>query len=83
MIRVVTGGYRVSNEAAVMARSKSKPKGPAPLKTIGIKASVEWADWLEGLAKHQRTTVASLIDRALEQHAQSVGYKDAPPERIP
>ena len=64
-----------------MARPKSaKDK---PLRTIGIKASTEWADWLERFAKHQRTTVASLVDRSLASQAEVVGFAENPPERIP
>jgi hypothetical protein len=66
-----------------MARSKSaKAKDPSPLRTIGIKASSEWAAWLERFAKHQRTTVASLVDRSLASQAEVVGFNEAPPERI-
>lgn len=70
--------------SAVMAKAKKTIQGePSPLRTIGIKASTEWAEWLERLARHQRTTVASLIDRALAEHARSVQFEDQPPERIP
>jgi hypothetical protein len=75
---------RVKTEAAVMARPKSKQGKPAaPLRTLGIKASAEWADWLERFAKHQRTTVASLIDRSLAKQADVEGFDEPPPERVP
>jgi hypothetical protein len=84
IIGSLLGEIRVPTETAVMARPKqTKDKGPSPLRTIGIKASQPWAEWLERFAKHQRTTVASLVDRALAQHAESEGFKDVPPERIP
>ena len=71
-------------ETAAMARPKSaKAKGPVTLRTIGIKASGDWAEWLERFAKHQRTTVASLIDRSLAAQAEVEGFKEIPPERIP
>lgn len=73
----------MSTGTAFMARTKSVTAKPAtPLRTIGIKASHEWADWLEKFAKNQRTTVASLVDRALAAHAEAEGFKEHPPERI-
>lgn len=70
-------------EAALMARPKKQPKKETPPKTIGIRASVEWAEWVEGLAKHYRTNVAGIIDRALAEWAKSENYPSVPPERIP
>ncbi len=67
-----------------MGRPKSKKgKATPPLKTLGIKASEPWAEWLERFAKHQRTTVASLIDRSLAKQAEAEGFDEPPPERVP
>lgn len=51
-------------------------------RTIGVRASAKWADWLEKMAKKYRTTSAGLIDRALAEWAVSKG-DDPPPERVP
>lgn len=69
---------------AVMGRPKRKaPKADASPKTIGIRATPEWAEWLENVARHYRTTVAGVIDRALTEWTSANGYPDAPPERTP
>lgn len=59
------------------AASKSKPK------TIGLRVSGEYGDWLDRLARRYRTTVAGVIDRAVVEWAASQGYEETPPERMP
>jgi hypothetical protein len=72
-----------------MGRSKKKteetPKGAKPKgsKTVGFRATYEWADWLERLARHSRTDVAKVIDAALTEYAKAHGFKEPPPERMP
>jgi hypothetical protein len=70
---------------AVMGRPKRKLTGKSEpnFKTIGVRTSQEWADWLDGLARHYRTTVAGVIDRALAEWSEAEGYPVRPPERIP
>lgn len=70
---------------AVMARPKKKATARAskPLKTIGFKATAQWAEWLDKAARHFRTTNAGLIDRALAEWTAERGFGDPPPERIP
>ena len=58
---------------------KGKP-APAP-KTLGVRVSAEYSDWVERLAKANRTTIAGLIDQALAGHAERIGFEEAPPER--
>lgn len=69
-----------------MAKAKSgspkKQPDPGP-KTIGVRATAEYAEWLERLAKHYRTTVAGVIDRALAEWTEAAGYPERPPERTP
>ena len=69
-----------------MAKPKGRPKKKidpsAPPKTIGVRATQEWSEWVEGLARHYRTNVAGVIDRALAEWAESEGYPDRPPERL-
>jgi hypothetical protein len=77
-------GLEVAMVAGVkVARAKSRPgdkKAAAP-KIIGIRSSPEWADWLERLAEHYRTTVAGVIDRALAEWTEAQGYEERPPRR--
>lgn len=61
----------------------TKPKKPKGPKTIGIRATWEWADWLERVAKHCRTDVAKLVDAAVADYARSKGFTEGPPERVP
>jgi hypothetical protein len=61
---------------------KAEKKGLRP-RTVGVRASGEWADWVEELAKHCRTDIAKLIDSALAAHAKAVGFGKTPPERVP
>jgi hypothetical protein len=70
---------------ATMARTKSaaSPKPPASLKTIGMKASPEWAAWLEMVATRNRTSVAALVDQAVTAYARELGVSEPPPERTP
>lgn len=67
-----------------VGRPKKQAKGkPAGLKTVGVRATSEWADWLERLAKHNRTDVAKLVDAAVVSYAKATGFDETPPERIP
>ena len=65
-----------------MAKTKGKPKGgkkdEGP-RIIGVRASTEWREWLERLAKHYRTTVAGVVDRALAEWTEAEGYPERPP----
>jgi hypothetical protein len=68
---------------ALMARPKAKGKGkpePGP-KTIGVRASAEYAAWVDRLAARNRTTVAGLVDQALARFAREIGFEEPPPER--
>ncbi len=51
-------------------------------KTLGVRTTLEWADWVETLAAEYRTTAAGIIDRALQEWADSKGYKVKPPRRV-
>lgn len=74
----------MSLASAVVGRPKrlsgNRPTGP---RTIGVRASGEWADWLERAAKHCRTDVAKLIDNAVADYVKSRGFEELPPERVP
>lgn len=57
-----------------------KPTGP---KTIGIRATAEWAEWLDRAVRHCRTDTAKFLDSAAAEYAKSHGFTEPPPERIP
>jgi hypothetical protein len=76
-----------------VARKKSTP-APEPTPTpkpaddsmemrfVTLKATRTWAAWLARLAKHERTTVAGLIDRLTLELAERKGF-EPPPQRTP
>jgi hypothetical protein len=66
-------------------KAKPDPKGASEsgFKTIGVRSSPEWAEWIEGVAKHYRTTIAGIIDRAMSEWTEENGYPERPPERLP
>ncbi len=64
-------------------RKKIPKKGAAKPKTIGYLVSGEYGEWQERLARHYRTTLAGVIDRAIGEWAESEGYSEKPPERMP
>lgn len=65
---------------AVEAMPATTP--PGTLRTIGVRGTAEWADWLERLARHNRTDVAKVLDAAAKQYAVSTGFDEPPPERV-
>lgn len=75
--RIQPGGKKI------VGRKKKPGADQREMKTIAVRATKEWADWVEAGAKHCRTDTAKLIDAALEMYLESRGYKDQPPERIP
>ena len=63
---------------------KGDASNPAPeQKSIGMRVTLEYAAWLEGLAAHYRTNVAGIIDRALAEWSETEGYETRPPRRNP
>jgi hypothetical protein len=65
-----------------MARPKKiRPEAKLPPKTIALRTSGEYAAWVEALAKHNRTTIAGLVDQALVKHAREIGFDTPAPER--
>lgn len=72
----------MGNVAVGRPKKKRKVGAPSP-KTIGFRVSGEYGEWLEGLARRYRTTLAGLIDRAVAEWAENEGYEEKPPERMP
>jgi hypothetical protein len=64
-----------------MPRPKKKTTGKQEQKSIAFRTSSEYAVWVEGLAAHNRSTVAGLLDQALVKFAKEIGYKPEAPER--
>ena len=66
-----------------MARPKKiRSEGEvAPPKTLAFRTSDEFAEWVEALAKHNRSTVATLIEQSLVKFAKDAGFTKQPPLR--
>ena len=64
-------------------RKTEKPKEPLKPKTVGVRATGEWAAWLERGARYCRTDVAKLLDAAAVEYLKARGFNEAPPERVP
>lgn len=75
----------MSPGAVTVGRPKKteKPTEPLKPKTVAIRATGEWAAWLERYAKHCRMDVAKTIDHSLAKAAKADGFNEPPPERIP
>jgi hypothetical protein len=74
----------VSLASAIVGRpKKSIGKKVAGPKTVGVRASAEWAEWLERAAKHCRTDVAKLIDNSVVDYVKARGFDEPPPDRVP
>jgi hypothetical protein len=66
-----------------MGRPKKGKKKVPGSRTVGVRATAEWADWLERLAKHNRTDIAKVLDAAATHYAKATGFNEPPPERVP
>jgi hypothetical protein len=66
-----------------MARPKRQGRKPDrdAMTTRAFRMRQEYADWLEQLAAFDRSTVASLLDRAAAHYAKSIGFSKEVPER--
>jgi hypothetical protein len=64
------------------AKTRVGAAEPGPRRTVlTIKGTDEWRVWLEGLAKHLRTPISTIVDHALVRHAKEMGYEPEAPER--
>jgi hypothetical protein len=64
-------------------KQRTKAKAPKPPKTVGVRTTAEWAEWIERAAKHCRTDVAKLIDASVVDYVKARGFDETPPVRIP
>lgn len=70
-------------ERSLMGRPKKKRTSRADVKkTVGIRSTVEWAEWLDRAAAFMRTDQAKLIDAALVEYLKSRGFEEPPPPRL-
>jgi hypothetical protein len=67
-----------------MARTKRKAVTKSlPVRThLGLKANLDWADWLARGAAFCRTDTSKLIDESLLHYLKQRGFGEAPPPRI-
>jgi uncharacterized protein (DUF1778 family) len=75
---------------AAMAKKKTEQRSPknkerqgTGFRTIGVRTSAAFADWLEQAAKLDRVSVAAFIEKAVVERAKAIGLADEAPERIP
>jgi hypothetical protein len=71
----------------LMAKPKAAPArkdvGPKPTKTVSVRATLEWAEWLEEGARFCRTDLAKLLDVAAVDYLKAKGFTKPAPERMP
>lgn len=66
-----------------MGRKRTgKGKSAGPETTKAFRMSMAYAEWIERFANSERISVASLLDRALAEHAKKLGF-ETPPDRVP
>jgi hypothetical protein len=64
-----------------MARKKAgRPKKSAgqSIRAVAVRASAEYALWVEQFAEFNRTPVSGLVDQALAEFARIKGFKNPP-----
>jgi hypothetical protein len=65
-----------------MAKAKKKRPATGPeMLAKGVRMTREYSDWLDRLASKERMSVSTLIDRAVAEYANRIGF-EAPPERV-
>jgi uncharacterized protein (DUF1778 family) len=63
--------------------AKNKERVEPGFRTVGIRVSADYADWLARAAEYDRVTIAAFVDRAAADRASQIGFEEAPPRRIP
>jgi hypothetical protein len=71
------------NGGATMSRAKKAKGKPDPdaMTTRAFRMRQEYADWLERLATFDRSSIASLLDRAVTHYGKAIGFNEEAPER--
>jgi hypothetical protein len=62
---------------------KKPAEEPLKPKTVAVRATGEWAAWVEEGAEYCRTDVAKVIDAAVVEYLKARGFPKPPPRRIP
>lgn len=83
MIGPLGMGGDVTAGALTVGRPKKDAKKKSGPKTVGIRVSGEYAEWLTRLMKHCRMDIAKMTDRAWAELARKEGFDEPPPERVP
>ena len=74
-------GGPVAKKKSESVAPESRPDPGGRRNVVSIRGTVEWRDWLMGLADHRRLAAADVIDQALIEHAQKHGYAPPAPRR--
>ncbi len=68
----------------LMGRPRKNKTHQAPsIKTIAVRATVDWVSWVEEGADFCRTDVSKLVDAALADYLKARGFPKSPPKRTP
>lgn len=60
---------------------RAEPIEGGRARTVGIRSTREFRDWLNGLARHSGMTASATIDAALRCHAERLGFPPPPVDR--
>lgn len=71
-----------------VARKRIKPEPQSepdererkPL-AIQVRGGIEWKRWVEKLSTYDERPVAMLVERALREYAEKIGFPETPPKR--
>jgi hypothetical protein len=73
----------VAGTAMAKKLPKNKARQGPGFRTLGIRMTDEYAAWLAGVAKFDRMTIAAFLDKAAEDRAKAIGFKEPAPGRLP
>jgi hypothetical protein len=66
-----------------MGRPKRKRTSKSDvMKTVGVRCTVEWAEWLERAAQFCRLDQAKLLDISVADYLKARGFDEPPPPRL-
>jgi hypothetical protein len=66
-----------------MAKKKAaeQRKEPGRVTIVGLKGTPAFGAWVDGLCKHVRLPLPTMIEHAMIDYARAHGFEDEPPER--
>jgi hypothetical protein len=67
---------------AMSPKPKKKGSDTPAMKTVAVRATVTWAEWLERAAKFLRTDSAKLLDSAAVEYVKARGFDEPAPPRL-